>query len=179
MMDEIVKYPLNEDEVEEDGIYLEDIQEVDENDCSDTADLTPDAVLETQAGQFSIQFLIEEFKSEHGAIHVPSYQRKQGIWSNLAKEKLIDSIFKKVPIGQITVFEKNGLDIDLVDGLQRLTALMEYQENKFMVSDPKTGRLPRPWMGKYYKDLEPELKRAFDRMKMRDRLILLKYKWLF
>lgn len=163
MMDEIVKSPLNEEELPEDGIYEEDIQEVDENDCSDIADLTPDAVLETQAGQYSIEYLINEFKTENGAIHVPSYQRKQGIWSNLAKEKLIDSIFKRVPIGQITVFEKNGGDIDLVDGLQRLTALVEYQENKFMVSDSNTGRVARPWMNKYYKDLEPEFKRLFDR----------------
>lgn len=73
----------------------------------------------------------------------PDYQRDI-VWELSDKQLLIDSIFKNVDIGKF-VFSFNGYALermyDIVDGKQRLNAIIEYYENRF------------PYKGKYYNDL--------------------------
>lgn len=84
----------------------------------------------------------------------PDYQRDY-VWEQSDREKLIGSVFENVDIGKFvfaTNIEKaqNGDPMyEIVDGKQRLNALMHYYENRF------------PYKGYYYRDLSGKDKGVF------------------
>jgi len=64
----------------------------------------------------------------------PEYQRGN-VWTNEQEVALIDSIFKNVDIGKFTIIRlpyKSNSDLnEMLDGKQRLTALMRFFEDRF------------------------------------------------
>lgn len=67
----------------------------------------------------------------------PEYQRGD-VWNEDQKVKLIDSIFKNINIGSVVFAEKSWFSnnvisemYEVVDGKQRITAILEYIQNKF------------------------------------------------
>lgn len=61
----------------------------------------------------------------------PEFQRRDGIWTNAAKSRLIESILIRIPL---PAFYMDATDDDkwfVVDGLQRLTALKQFVLDKF------------------------------------------------
>ena len=73
----------------------------------------------------------------------PPYQRGH-VWTDEDKISLIKSVFSNVDIGKFVVVHLGyggKYSYEILDGKQRLTALMEYYENRF------------PVMGKYYNEL--------------------------
>jgi len=74
----------------------------------------------------------------------PEYQRDY-VWSQEDKEKLIDSIFNNITIGLFVLakrpFEAYSKMYEVIDGKQRLTALVEFYEDRF------------PYKGVYYSQL--------------------------
>ncbi len=60
------------------------------------------------------------------------YQRKL-VWTLFEKQKLIESILKKYPIPAILIAERDGKPgtYEIIDGLQRLQAIMSFIETKF------------------------------------------------
>ena len=159
--DEEILEPLNDGETEE------------EQD-STVADLAPDTELDTTSGQYSIEYLLKEFKDER--LSVPFYQRRKGVWTKAAKSELIDSVFKHVPLGSITVFEKKRGSRDVVDGLQRLNALSQFRDNEFSIELPNLHQKnPRPWAGKRFQELDLEHQERFDRHLLTLQIIRLRY----
>lgn len=63
------------------------------------------------------------------------YQRKL-VWTQIEKQKLIDSILKKYPVPAIFLAETEGR-YEIIDGLQRLNAVMSFIENSFPTIDGK------------------------------------------
>jgi hypothetical protein len=91
-----------------------------------------------------ISFILWDEKNE---LRYPDYQRDY-VWSNEDKINLIESIFDNIEIGRIVVHEefntKKPVDtwcFEIIDGKQRLSAILDYYKNKFAVRD------------KYFKDL--------------------------
>ena len=62
----------------------------------------------------------------------PKFQRKY-VWNEAMQKELIYSVMLKNPIGTITLWEKERNDLKVTDGLQRLTTLKRFVENKFYV----------------------------------------------
>lgn len=64
------------------------------------------------------------------------YQRKL-VWTLEEKQKLIESILNKYPIPAILLAEKEGLPgtFEIIDGLQRLHAIISFIELKYTTSD--------------------------------------------
>jgi hypothetical protein len=61
----------------------------------------------------------------------PDYQRDY-VWTLENKQKLIDSIFNKVNIGQFVFISSDDVEsLEVVDGKQRLNAIMEYTQGCF------------------------------------------------
>ena len=86
----------------------------------------------------------------------PDYQRGY-VWNEADKELLLDSIFKNIDIGKFVLIHlsdsewmERGFGYEILDGKQRLTALIEFYENKLS------------YKGKYYNDLSRKDKRAFN-----------------
>lgn len=67
-----------------------------------------------------------------------SYQRKSNVWSEDKKSFLIDSILKNYPIPAIfmrPIVDKNGrTKYDIIDGKQRLQAIISFIENKIILT---------------------------------------------
>jgi hypothetical protein len=159
--DEEILEPLNDGETEEDQ-------------DTTVADLAPDTELDTTSGQYSIEYLLKEFKDQR--LSVPFYQRRKGVWTTAAKSELIDSVFKHVPLGSITVFEKKRGSRDVVDGLQRLNTLSQFRDNEFSIELPKLHQKnPRPWAGKRFQELDLEHQERFDRHLLTLQIIRLRY----
>lgn len=66
------------------------------------------------------------------------YQRKL-VWTQLEKQKLVESILKKYPIPAILVAEREGAagTYEIIDGLQRLHAIVSFIETSFPTLDEK------------------------------------------
>lgn len=84
----------------------------------------------------------------------PDFQRKGGIWSNVLKSRLIESLLLNIPLPVFYVASDADGDWIVVDGLQRLTALNQFiREQRFALdgmeflhqfNGKKFKELPRP-----------------------------------
>lgn len=76
----------------------------------------------------------------------PVYQRDL-CWTNKDKENLIHSIFTNVEIGKFVFiensYEKDGPVFELLDGKQRLNAIIEFYEDKFTYRGKTFSELAR------------------------------------
>ncbi len=63
----------------------------------------------------------------------PDFQRGE-VWSNVKKQRLIDSILRRWHIPPIHLVAKGGGKFDVLDGQQRLTAIRDFVNNKFAVA---------------------------------------------
>ena len=80
----------------------------------------------------------------------PTYQRGN-VWSQKQKSELIESILMGIPLPIMYFFEdKNGIK-QVVDGKQRLSALFDFMENKFTLTDLS---IMSELKGKKFKDLD-------------------------
>jgi Protein of unknown function DUF262 len=109
------------------------------------------------------QFRISDFlqwHSEQKLVLNPHFQRGK-VWPPAARSYLIDTILKELPIPkiyfrtQINVTTKQSVR-EVVDGQQRLRAIIEFSEDKFVLS-----KVAKDFAGKKYSTLEPELQAAF------------------
>jgi len=89
----------------------------------------------------------------------PPYQRRS-LWTDDKKSFLIDSILKNYPIPPIFLHQKiddtsGKTKYDVIDGKQRLTAIIEFITNVISISDEQ-GESPEknPIAGLFFKDFE-------------------------
>lgn len=61
----------------------------------------------------------------------PDYQRKDRIWSEDKKSKLIESVLMGLPLPIFYFGERKNDDWVVIDGLQRLTTIQDFMQNKF------------------------------------------------
>ena len=106
----------------------------------------------------------------------PNYQRDY-VWTMKDKVLLIDSIFNNIEIGKIALIHystftwmESGYGYEILDGKQRLNALIEFYEDRFS------------YMGKYYSDLSGMDKYTFKNhpiaignIEESDKKVILKY----
>ena len=94
----------------------------------------------------------------------PPYQRKT-VWSKKQKQQLIDSLLKGHYIPSLVLREislenkgKRGIRREVIDGQQRITALLDFMNGDFAVSDSAAADIA----GCRYKKLPTEVRRFFD-----------------
>jgi len=86
----------------------------------------------SQSSNYSIETLVDKYKKEQ--IIKPHYQREDGVWSDKMCSTLILSIIKGVPIPPIYLFQqRSSSKLELMDGLQRITALQKFCDQKIPV----------------------------------------------
>jgi hypothetical protein len=111
-----------------------------------------------QYSQRDLSSLINTYLRSHGIDLEPEYQRGN-VWTLAQKVNLIDSIFNNIDIGKFAVikrqwgsWESEGSKpylYEMLDGKQRLTAIVEYYTGQFL------------YKGKSYDDLSPFDKHHF------------------
>lgn len=94
-------------------------------------------------------------------ILTPKYQRG-AVWTEVAKSYFIDSILKDYPVPPI--FLRQTIDVntmttsrEVIDGQQRLRAILDFYQNRFPWKKNHSGRNKNI----YFKDLEDDLKIQF------------------
>ena len=89
----------------------------------------------------------------------PDFQRRHR-WDNYKRSKLIESFIINVPIPPIFLYEKEYSVYEVMDGLQRITAIKEFYEDKYMLE----GLEIWPELnGKTYSSLPDQVRKGIDR----------------
>ena len=96
-------------------------------------------LVKTDAYQLSIGEVINMYKDEEFVIN-PDFQRLFR-WEIGQKSKLLESLLLGIPVPPIFVFEKEDSTWELIDGLQRISTLLEFMGE---LKDPTTGQLKPP-----------------------------------
>lgn len=94
----------------------------------------------------------------------PEYQRK-AVWPVRAKVSLMETILLGFPIPEIYLSYETSPDgdqtVSVVDGQQRLTALLEFLDNKYPLDELEDAELRNRYDGFYFRDLPPEVRQKF------------------
>lgn len=89
----------------------------------------------------------------------PEFQRRHR-WSNIQKSLLMESFIMNVPIPPIFLYEDQYGHYEVMDGLQRLTAINDFYKDKYQL----TGLKEWPELnGKSYSSLPLQIKKGIDR----------------
>jgi len=96
-------------------------------------------LVKTDAYQMSIGEVVNMYKDAEFVIN-PDFQRLFR-WEIGHKSKLIESLLLGIPLPSIFVFEKEDSKWELIDGLQRISTLLEFMGE---LKDPVTGQLKPP-----------------------------------
>jgi hypothetical protein len=89
----------------------------------------------------------------------PDFQRRHR-WDGEKQSRLIESFIMNVPIPPIFLYEDRYSHYEVMDGLQRLTAIQDFYENKLRLTGLKQ------WSelnGRTYESLPPQVQHGIDR----------------
>ncbi|MFZ2432391.1 MAG: DUF262 domain-containing protein, partial [Lutibacter sp.] len=120
--------------------------------------------IKVHAKQFSLRLISDMIEDEDINLS-PDFQRNF-VWNSIQKSRLIESILLRIPLPMFYFSEDNVGKITIVDGLQRLTTIKEFMDNKFPLRNLEY--LEESCGGKYYfdsgkkKGLDPKYKRWFN-----------------
>lgn len=89
----------------------------------------------------------------------PDYQRRR-VWDVKRKSKLIESFIINVPVPPIFLYEYDFSKYEVMDGLQRLTSILEFFDDKYALEGLD---LWSELNGKYFSNLPEEMKSAIKR----------------
>jgi len=113
--------------------------------------------------QFSLFQLKRKANPERQEIIIdPDFQRLF-VWDLKDKSELIESILMGIPLPVLYFFEQNDGKLQVVDGRQRLTAIFQYMDNEFALSELKI--LPDE-KGKKFSDLSPMMQGIIEDFQM-------------
>ena len=110
-------------------------------------------------GRYPVDQLVNMFKEKGRLKDDPEYQRGN-VWGDDRKSKLIESLIMNVPIPPIYLFERDYNQYEILDGKQRINAIVEFYSNGYLLEglDVWTGL-----NGKRYEDLTATFKNALNR----------------
>lgn len=121
--------------------------------------------------QQNIAWFKQRSKEVDGLIIKPTFQRNP-VWTITQKSYLIDSILRSYPIPEIylqeRVNDKGESQFIVVDGQQRLRAVLDFIDNEFSLVPSETGE---QWGNLTFDELSPEDKKKFFEYKFVIRLL--------
>lgn len=112
----------------------------------------------TEQGRYPLASISKMLDGENYKLD-PEYQRRHR-WTVAQKSRLIESFIMNVPVPPIFLYEWDYNEYEVMDGLQRMTAVREFYENKFPLSSLEYWQ---ELEGKFYKDLPVKIKAGVDR----------------
>lgn len=108
----------------------------DEEDDYDSISYTPDQIhIETRI--LSLYQLVDMMKDDDQLSEIelsPDFQRNQ-VWDNKRRSRLIESLLLGLPLPSFFFSEMEDGKLAVVDGVQRLTSIKFFFENKLILSD--------------------------------------------
>ena len=92
----------------------------------------------------------------------PEYQRRLR-WNQKKKSKLIESFIMNVPVPPVFLYETELGRFEVMDGQQRLNAIVEFMQNRFRLSGLYTWAVLN---GRIFSELPPSIRRGLERAKV-------------
>lgn len=99
-------------------------------DQDDSLNIYPNAEVRIVRAQYSILHVKRLCEERKELIIDPDFQRNS-VWNPKQKMELIESILMGIPIPVIYLFEMKDGTKQVVDGRQRITAILDFLNNKF------------------------------------------------
>lgn len=124
----------------------------------DSYTIYPNAEVRVEKSQFSVLHLQTLCLKRKELIIDPDFQRHD-VWTSRQKSELIESILMGIPIPLMYLFEDRNGKKQVVDGRQRIGAILDFLDNKFKL---KNLRILSQLNEYYFKDLEPKLQGVFE-----------------
>lgn len=112
----------------------------------------------TEQARYPLSSIVTMLSSQDYSLN-PEFQRRHR-WNIQQKSRLIESFIMNVPIPPIFLYEDSYSHYEVMDGLQRLTAIYEFYSNKFALEGLEQ------WSelnGKTYEALPIQISRGIDR----------------
>ena len=103
--------------------------------------------IKVHAKPFSLR-LISDMIDDGDIDLSPDFQRNL-VWDSIQKSRLIESVLLRIPLPMFYFSEDEEGRITIVDGLQRLTTIKDFMDNKFALK--KLEYLKDSCEGRYYK----------------------------
>ncbi|TYS45744.1 DUF262 domain-containing protein [Bacillus infantis] len=126
-----------------------------------------DVRIVTEQGRFQLTTVPSIVESSDYILD-PEFQRRHR-WSEEKKSRLIESFIMNVPIPPIFLYEIDFSVYEVMDGLQRLTALTEFYNDKFELDGLEEWR---ELNGLRYSQLPTQIKRGIDRRYLSSMILL-------
>lgn len=124
----------------------------------DSYTIYPNAEVRVEKAQFSVLHLQTLCLKRKELIIDPDFQRHD-VWTSKQKSELIESILMGIPIPLMYLFEDKNGKKQVVDGRQRIGAILNFLDNKFKL---KNLRILSQLNECCFKDLEPKLQGVFE-----------------
>lgn len=126
-----------------------------------------DVRIVTEQGRFQLTTVQSIVESEEYILD-PEFQRRHR-WNATKKSKLIESFIMNVPVPPIFLYEIEFSVYEVMDGLQRLTAISEFYNSKFKLE----GLEEWPELnGLKYSDLPTQVRKGIDRRYLSSMILL-------
>lgn len=126
----------------------------------------------TEQGRMNLDSIVNLLESKQNGTKKymlnPDYQRRQR-WTIKQKSLLIESFIINVPIPPIFLYEVKYAVYEVMDGLQRLTAIYDFYKEKFALSGLEYWK---ELNGKKYSELPENVKAGIDRRHLSSIILL-------
>ena len=115
----------------------------------------------TENGSYKVALIKDTFQKYNYNLN-PEYQRRI-TWNTKKRSKLIESLIINIPIPPIFLYEYDYDKYEIMDGLQRISTIIDFYDNKFKLTGlEEWGELN----GKTYKNLPEKIKEGIDRRQL-------------
>lgn len=112
----------------------------------------------TEQGRYPLNTVQSMVRSANYNLN-PDFQRRHR-WSREKQSRLVESFIMNVPVPPVFLYENEYSHYEVMDGLQRLTALAEFYEDRFALE----GLEQWPELnGRSYSNLPEQIRRGIDR----------------
>lgn len=136
-----------DDRLEGESVHSEDVNEI-----------YPNAEVRVEKAQFSTIHL-KRLVEERGELIIdPNFQRNK-VWTNKQAAELVESILMGIPIPTIYLFEMKNGKKQVVDGRQRVTAILDFLKDELPLKDLK---ILKQYNGNKFSELEPKMRGIFE-----------------
>ncbi|MBC5839742.1 DUF262 domain-containing protein [Flavobacterium muglaense] len=112
----------------------------------------------TEQARYPLNTIVNMVNSDDYILN-PEFQRRHR-WDTTRKSKLIESFIMNVPIPPIFLYEREYSVYEVMDGLQRLTAISQFYEDRFSLQDLAEWK---ELNGLKYSELPEQIRKGIDR----------------
>ena len=122
-----------------------------------------------QRNDFLLPNLIDMLRT-HKTLEISPYYQRRARWDTARKSRLVESFLVNIPVPPVFLYENEFARYEVMDGQQRVSAILEYFENQFALRGLEILSSLR---GKRFHELPREIKAGLERRSL-SAIILLK-----